>query len=60
MDVFEREPQVHEALIALEERVILAPHIGSATVNTRKEMAMKAARNVVAILSGNEALDPVC
>jgi glyoxylate reductase len=58
LDVFEREPKVHHALVVLDQ-VILAPHLGSATVNTRKEMAIKAARNLVAVLSGKEALDPV-
>ena len=58
LDVFEREPQVHPALLK-HERVLLAPHIGSATRETRTAMAELAARNVLSVLSGGEALTPV-
>ena len=51
LDVYEREPAVHPELLALEN-VVLAPHLGSATVETRTAMADLAARNVLAVLSG--------
>jgi glyoxylate reductase len=58
LDVFEREPFVEPALLAMSN-VVLAPHIGSATVQTRTKMAMIAAENVIAVLSGSAALTPV-
>jgi glyoxylate reductase len=58
LDVYEREPEVHEALLTLEN-VVLAPHLGSATVETRTAMADLAVRNVIAVLSGQPALTPV-
>ena len=58
LDVYEREPIVHAGLLALEN-VVLAPHIGSATVETRTAMADLAARNVLAVLSGHPPLTPV-
>jgi glyoxylate reductase len=51
LDVFEAEPAVHPDLLACENAV-LAPHLGSATVETRTAMAVLAARNVVAVLEG--------
>ena len=58
LDVFEREPEVHEALLDLEN-VVLIPHLGSATVETRTAMGVLAARNVVAVLGGSDAVTPV-
>ncbi len=58
LDVFENEPAVHPGLIDLEN-VVLVPHLGSATVETRSAMAELAARNVVEILAGRAALTPV-
>ena len=58
LDVFEREPHVPEALRALEN-VLLVPHLGSATRETREAMADLAVRNVVAVLTGHPALTPV-
>jgi glyoxylate reductase len=58
LDVFEREPRVHEGLLALEN-VVLAPHLGSSTVETRTAMADLAARNVLAVLRGEPPLTPV-
>ena len=58
LDVFEREPDVHEALLACAN-VLLTPHLGSATTQTRDAMAVLAARNVVAVLGGGEPLTPV-
>jgi glyoxylate reductase len=51
LDVYEREPEVHPELLRLEN-VVLAPHLGSATVETRTAMGMLAAENLVAALEG--------
>jgi glyoxylate reductase len=51
IDVFEREPQVHPLLLKLQN-VVLAPHIASASVDTRKKMSVMAAENVVAGVQG--------
>jgi glyoxylate reductase len=58
LDVYEHEPAVHPDLLGLEN-VVLAPHLGSATVETRTAMADLAARNVLAVLSGGAPLTPV-
>ena len=58
LDVFEREPVVHDGLIA-KENVVLAPHLGSATHETRTAMADLAARNVLAVLAGEPPLTPL-
>lgn len=52
LDVYEFEPQITPELLSMEN-VILLPHIGSATVETRNRMAEMAARNVLAALEGN-------
>ena len=59
LDVFEREPALEPALPAMDN-VVLAPHIASATVETRTKMALIAAENVVAVLGGATAQTPVC
>ena len=51
LDVFEREPEVHPTLLKLEN-VVVAPHIGSASINTRRRMSMLAAENAVAAVEG--------
>ncbi|GAC1332624.1 MAG: D-glycerate dehydrogenase [Candidatus Dormibacteria bacterium] len=51
LDVYEREPEVHPALLGLEN-VVLLPHLGSATTRARGEMARVAATNLVAALRG--------
>jgi glyoxylate reductase len=51
LDVYEHEPKVHPALLARKD-VILAPHIASATMDTRTKMAVMAATNAVAALEG--------
>jgi glyoxylate reductase len=51
LDVFEHEPDVHPGLLDLDN-VVLIPHLGSATVETRSAMAVLAARNVVEVLAG--------
>lgn len=58
LDVYEREPQVEPALLGLEN-VVLTPHLGSATVETRAAMAELAARNAISVLSGQGPLTPV-
>lgn len=58
LDVYEREPEVQQELLALES-VVLSPHLGSSTTETRVAMADLAARNVIAVLSGKPALTPV-
>ena len=58
LDVYEREPSVHPGLLTLEN-VVLAPHLGSATRETRTAMADLAVRNVIAVLSGQPPLTPV-
>jgi glyoxylate reductase len=58
LDVYEAEPDVHPKLLDLENAV-LAPHIGSASVQTRDRMAVLAAENIVAVLSGEEPKTPV-
>ena len=51
LDVFEREPEVHPGLLEMDN-VVLLPHIGSASVETRARMAETAARNCAAALAG--------
>jgi glyoxylate reductase len=51
LDVFEREPEVNERLLALENAVVI-PHLGSATVDTRNAMGHLAVDNVFAALDG--------
>ena len=58
LDVYEREPEITPGLLDLPN-VVLLPHIGSATRETRTRMAVLAARNVHAVLSGNPPLTPV-
>ena len=54
LDVYEGEPAVHPALLNLEN-VVLLPHLGSATVQTRTAMGMRAADNLDAFFSGQYA-----
>ncbi len=51
LDVFEREPVIEPGLYALEN-VVLAPHLGSATIGTRTKMGMIAADNLLAVCRG--------
>ncbi len=58
LDVFEHEPEVHPGLLERDD-VVLLPHLGSATVETRTGMAVLAARNTVAVLAGQPPLTAV-
>jgi glyoxylate reductase len=58
LDVYEEEPKVHPRLLELE-KAVLAPHIGSATIETRDRMATLAAENLAAVLRGEEPKSPV-
>jgi lactate dehydrogenase-like 2-hydroxyacid dehydrogenase len=58
LDVFEDEPKVAPELLSLEN-VMVVPHLGSGTVETRTAMADLAVRNVAAVLSGEPPLTPV-
>lgn len=53
LDVFEHEPHIPEELLACENAVLL-PHIGSASLDTRTRMAIMAAENIIAVLTGGE------
>jgi len=58
IDVFEREPEVHPALMGLSN-VVLAPHIASASSDTRLKMANLAVDNCLAVLEGRTPPTPV-
>lgn len=55
LDVYEFEPQVTAELLPLDN-VILCPHLGNATVETRDAMAKIAAENIIAVLQGGKPL----
>jgi lactate dehydrogenase-like 2-hydroxyacid dehydrogenase len=58
LDVYEAEPNVPEKLKALEN-VVLLPHLGSATEETRTAMGMKVIDNITAFFDGREPADRV-
>jgi lactate dehydrogenase-like 2-hydroxyacid dehydrogenase len=58
LDVFEKEPQVTQALVAMDN-VVLLPHLGSATRETRVAMGMRAFENLQRFFSGQPLLDRV-
>jgi lactate dehydrogenase-like 2-hydroxyacid dehydrogenase len=53
LDVYEKEPQVSEALLSMEN-VVLLPHLGSATTETRVAMGMTVIENAIAFFAGGE------
>jgi glyoxylate reductase len=58
LDVFEREPAVHPGLLGLSN-VVLAPHIASASYETRVKMGSLAVENCLAVLEGRTPPTPV-
>jgi len=58
LDVYENEPRLAPGLAELPN-VVLLPHLGSATTETRRRMAAMAAENVVAVLAGRPPPNPV-
>lgn len=58
LDVFPEEPRVNPRLTGMEN-VLLSPHLGGATVESRKESRLLAIRNVAEVLKGNRPLTPV-
>ncbi|MBI3403828.1 MAG: D-glycerate dehydrogenase [Acidobacteria bacterium] len=60
LDVYEKEPEVHRGLLGRKD-VILAPHISSASLETRTKMTLMAVENVIALFAGKKppnALNP--
>ncbi len=58
LDVFENEPDVPEALFAMDN-VVLTPHVGSATVETRQAMGDLTVDNLIAFFRDGKAITPV-
>ena len=58
LDVYENEPQLHPGLLALD-KVVLLPHLGSATRETREAMGMRVVDNLVAFFDGKRPPDQV-
>jgi lactate dehydrogenase-like 2-hydroxyacid dehydrogenase len=58
LDVYEHEPRVPAALLALEN-VVLLPHMGSGTVETRRAMGERALANLIGFFDGREPADRV-
>jgi glyoxylate reductase len=58
LDVYENEPEVNPGLLDLDN-VVLLPHLGSATIETRTAMGVLAAKNALAVLSGDRPPTPV-
>jgi lactate dehydrogenase-like 2-hydroxyacid dehydrogenase len=58
LDVYEHEPRIHPGLLEMEQ-VVLLPHLGSATVETRVAMGRRAIENLTAVLAGEAPRDRV-
>jgi glyoxylate reductase len=58
LDVFEHEPAVNPALLTLDN-VVIVPHLGTATTETRTAMGMLAADNLLAVLDGKQPPSPI-
>ncbi len=57
LDVFEREPELSAGLIELDN-VVLAPHLGSASVDARASMVRLCTENIIEVLAGRPAITP--
>jgi glyoxylate reductase len=53
LDVYEDEPTMNPRLEKLSQHLVLTPHIGSASIETRKKMSLMAAQNIVEYFAGN-------
>lgn len=58
LDVYEQEPAVHPSLLGRDD-VVLLPHLGSATIRTRAEMAELALENALRVMRGEPAITPI-
>jgi len=58
LDVYEREPEIHRGLLSMDN-VVLSPHLGSSTIETRTTMIQLAVDNIIAVLSGQPPLTPI-
>ena len=58
LDVFRNEPE-YDVRFADLPNVFLAPHMGSATVETRNAMGFRALDNIAAVLNGHPPIDPI-
>ena len=58
LDVYEKEPEVTDSLLALDQ-VVLLPHMGSGTVETREAMGFRAVANIEAFVEGRPLPDLV-
>ncbi len=56
LDVFEKEPAISDAILEMEN-VVLLPHLGSATTETRIAMGMRVVENVEAFFAGDTPRD---
>lgn len=57
-DVYENEPKINNELFDMNN-VVLLPHLGSATIESRNKMAELAAKNIISVLKGKKPLTPV-
>ncbi|KAA3662899.1 MAG: D-glycerate dehydrogenase [Chloroflexi bacterium] len=55
LDVFENEPEMVPGLAQIKDRLVVAPHVGSATIETRQQMALLAVKNAIATLTGHRS-----
>jgi len=59
LDVFEDEPEMAPGLAEIKDRLVVAPHVGSATIETRQKMSLLAVENVIAFFKGKSPPTPV-
>ena len=58
LDVYEFEPNISDELKNMKN-VVLTPHIGNATIETRDQMALCAAKNIIQVLKGESPYSPI-